>query len=134
MPKPVINSRDGRLPPCPRTPNCVSTESDDPRHRIEPIPFTGSAAEARERLLAVLRGMRGAEVVADEGGRMRVEFTTPLFRYVDDVDLLIDESAGKIRFRSASRKGHWDLGVNRRRMEKVRWRFAQADRLVRPAS
>ena len=113
--------------PCPRTPNCVSTESDDPRHRIQPIPFTGSAAEARERLLAVLRGMRGAEVVADERGRMRVEFTTPLFRYVDDVDLLIDEASGTIRFRSASRKGHWDLGVNRRRMEKVRRQFARAE-------
>jgi uncharacterized protein (DUF1499 family) len=115
------------LPPCPRTPNCVSTESADPRHRSEPIAFSGSGAEARERLLAVLAGMRGAKVVEDGGGRVRVEFTTPLFRYVDDVDLLIDEKAGKIRFRSASRKGHWDLGVNRRRMEQVRRRFARAE-------
>ena len=41
----------------------------------------------------------------------------------DDVDLVIDEAAGVIRFRSASRTGHWDLGANRRRMEELRRRF-----------
>ena len=119
---------EGGLPPCPRTPNCVSTESDAPRHCIEPITFSGPANAARERLLGVLNGMRGAKVVEAGARRIRVEFTTPLFRYVDDVELLLDEAAAKIRFRSASRKGTWDLGVNRRRMERVRRLFARAER------
>lgn len=114
------------LPPCPKTPNCVSTKSADPRHRIEPIPFAGTPEEARARLLAVLRSYPGAAVVGEDGGRLRVEFTTPLFRYVDDAEFLLDEAEGAIHFRSASRKGTWDLGLNRRRMERVRRLYLQA--------
>jgi len=42
---------------------------------------------------------------------------------VDDVEFRIDEAAGVIHVRSASRKGYWDLGVNRRRVEAIREAF-----------
>ena len=46
--------RDGRLAPCPNTPNCVSSHADDQRHAIKPISFIGSAEAAMERLRRVL--------------------------------------------------------------------------------
>jgi uncharacterized protein (DUF1499 family) len=42
---------------------------------------------------------------------------------VDDVEFRIDGAAGVIHVRSASRKGYWDLGVNRRRVETIREAF-----------
>ncbi len=36
--------------------------------------------------------------------------------YVDDLEILVDQDAGKIHVRSASRTGYSDLGVNRRRV------------------
>ena len=40
-------------------------------------------------------------------------------RYVDDVEFYINEKNKIIHFRSASRIGYSDLGVNRKRMEEI---------------
>lgn len=111
-----------RLAPCPDKPNCVSTEAADGARRMEPIPFEGAAELAMQRLVAVVEDM-GAKVKRREGSYLHAEFTTSFFRFVDDVDFVIDGEAGEIHFRSASRLGHWDMGKNRRRMEEVRRRF-----------
>lgn len=114
------------LPPCPRTPNCVSTESVHPRHRIEPIPYTGTLAAAEARLLSVLRAIRGATVRQAGEGHWKVEFRTLVFRFVDDAEFVLDEGEKRIHFRSASRLGRSDFGVNRRRMERIRKDFEAA--------
>ncbi len=110
------------LPPCPDSPNCVSTEARDATHRIAPIPFTGPPEETARRLISAIQAMGGrvADRTDGAGGRIHAEFKSSLFGFVDDVDLVVDADAGVIRFRSASRTGYWDLGVNRRRMETLR--------------
>lgn len=108
------------LPPCPDSPNCVSTEARDPTHRIRPIPFTGAPEDVARRAAAAIEDMGGRVVDGPSGGRIHAEFASRLFGFVDDVDLVVDADAGVIRFRSASRSGYWDLGVNRRRMETLR--------------
>jgi len=114
-----------RLAPCPERPNCVSTEAADAGHRMEPIPFSGSVEFAMKRLVEVVEGMPGAEVKLRKDDYLHAEFTSGVFGFVDDVDLVIDPAAGVIRFRSASRTGHWDLGANRRRMNALRRRYLQ---------
>ena len=74
-------------------------------------------------LIAVLRGMRGARVKTVQPGYVHAEFTTLLFRFVDDVEFLLDGGSKTIDVRSASRVGYYDLGVNRRRVEAIRARF-----------
>ena len=118
-------ARPPQIAPCPPSPNCVSTEAEDEAHRMPPIPFTGSPEEAVARLVEVVEGMSGGEVVERRGRHVRAEFTTSLLRFVDDVDLVVDADASVIRFRSASRAGYWDLGKNRRRMEELRRRFTE---------
>ena len=118
---------NGRLAPCPPLPNCVCTEAPDAAHRIDPIAFQGRLEDARYRLLQVLAGMPRARVVRDDGNYLHAEFRSLLFRFVDDVEFLIDDQAKLIHFRSASRAGRYDFGVNRARMEAVRKAFGQAD-------
>lgn len=115
-----------QLAPCPDRPNCVSTEAEDGSQRMEPIPFDGSTEFVTARLSQVVGQMRGGEVTRREPGYLHAEFTSTVFRFVDDVDLVVDDDAGVIRFRSASRTGHWDLGANRRRMKQLRRRFLEA--------
>jgi uncharacterized protein (DUF1499 family) len=110
------------LPPCPSSPNCVSSGDPDPARRVDPIPFRGTAEEAREALETALRSLPRATIVASSGIGIRAEFRTRL-GFVDDVEFRIDEAAGVIHVRSASRKGYWDLGVNRRRVETIREAF-----------
>jgi uncharacterized protein (DUF1499 family) len=111
---------NGRLAVCPASPNCVSTQATDAEHRMQPIPLTGSADEAMQRIQAVVAKMPRTKIVTAEDNYLHVEFQSALFRFVDDVEFLIDPDEQLIHFRSASRVGHSDFGVNRRRMEQFR--------------
>lgn len=118
-----LGVREGRLAPCPNSPNCVATQSADPKHKIDPLIYTSSMEEARDRLEKIVRAMPRTRVVSLEGDYMHVEFSSRLFRFVDDVEFWLDDENKLIHFRSASRKGYSDLGVNRKRMEKIREQF-----------
>jgi uncharacterized protein (DUF1499 family) len=116
----------GRLAPCPDSPNCVSTRSERESQRMEPIAFTGDPVQALARLSAALEGMPRTTIVERGRDYLRAECTSALFRFVDDVEVLIDRQAQVVHFRSASRTGRSDLGVNRRRMERLRAAFESA--------
>jgi len=116
--------RDGRLPPCPDKPNCVCTQDSSERHRIEPLRYAGTQAQARQRLLNIIGQMERATLVKSEAEYLHVEFRSAFFRFVDDVEFLFDDAAKLIHFRSAARAGHYDFKVNRNRMEDIRRRFA----------
>jgi uncharacterized protein (DUF1499 family) len=112
-----------RLAPCPQTPNCVSTEAPPGPQRMEPIPYEGSPAQVRERLLEVLRNYPRTRIVRQEPDYIKAECRSRLFRFVDDVEFVFDDGARQIHFRSASRLGYGDRGVNRRRMKEIRAAF-----------
>ena len=114
---------DGRLRPCPDKPNCVCTQDPAERHRIDPIRYSGTQDEAREKLLTIIRHMERSTLVKAEPGYVQVEFRSAFFEFVDDVEFLFDDAARLIHFRSAARTGYYDFNVNRRRMEEIRKRF-----------
>ena len=110
----------GRLAACPDSPNCVSSQSADPRHAIDPLRYEGTAQKARERLVKAISGMKRARIVTAEERYIHAEFTSAFFRFVDDVEFLLDDGTRTIHVRSASRVGYSDFGVNRRRVEEIR--------------
>ncbi len=127
----ALGVRDGRLAPCPSSPNCVSSQAPDDTHRIAPIPFAGAAAEAVDSLTNIVRSLPRASVVTATGTYLHAEFRSAVFRFVDDVEFLADETAGVIQVRSAARVGSSDLGVNRRRIETIRARWGETQEDVR---
>jgi len=116
---------DGRLAPCPDTPNCVSTLSNDPAHRMEPMRYTGSDTAAMEKLAAVISRSQRARILSRTDNYIHAEYVSRIWRFADDVELYLDNATGTIHFRSASRMGYSDLGVNRRRMEAIRRAFTR---------
>ena len=124
----TLGVRDGRLAPCPDSPNCVSTHTDREDSRMEPIPIVGDPADAHSRLRAVLSAMPRVRIVTADANYLHAEFASALFRFVDDVEFFVDREQGVIHFRSASRVGKSDLGVNRQRMQAIAQAFG---RLVR---
>ena len=108
------------LGPCPSSPNCVSTQTSDEGHAIAPFRYLKSRAEAKEALKEVIRSLPRTKLVDEDESYLHYEFTSLLIRFVDDVEFLFDDEAKTIHFRSASRTGYGDLGVNRKRMEQVR--------------
>ncbi|HEX2203020.1 MAG TPA: DUF1499 domain-containing protein [Longimicrobium sp.] len=111
------------LRPCPPTPNCVSTEAADRRHAMAPLPFAGTPEEAQARAKAALLAEPRTTLVEERPGYLRAEARSRLLRFVDDVEVSVDAPARVVRFRSASRVGRGDLGVNRARMERFGARF-----------
>jgi uncharacterized protein (DUF1499 family) len=128
-PRPAdLGVRDGRLAPCPDTPNCVSSQADNPQQRLDPIPYSGSTAEARQRLLGIIRGAQRTEIVAETPTYLGVVYRSELFGFPDDVEFVFDEERRVIDFRSAARLGKGDMGVNRARMEAISQAFGAAER------
>ena len=119
----VMSPSSAELSPCPNRPNCVSSLSADSDHRIEPLAFSISVDEALARLKQVLLNEPRTRIVKEEGGYLHAEARSFLFRFVDDVEFLLDADKQVIHVRSASRLGYSDLGVNRRRVERIRRAF-----------
>lgn len=119
------NLENGKLRPCPASPNCVSSQSSDQDHFIEPLTYQDSRARAKERLIAVIQAMDRARIIELEDDYLHAEFTSALLRFVDDVEFHFPAEAKVIEVRSASRLGYYDFGVNRRRVEQIRTEFSK---------
>ena len=108
-----------RLKPCPSSPNCISTRGGDPEHHMAPLPYRVDRETSRRLVLAIVRAMPRTTVVTEEDLYLHVEFRSRVFGFVDDVEFGFDDGAALIHFRSASRTGYSDLGVNRKRMTAI---------------
>ena len=120
----------GKLQSCGGLPNCVSSESiqgTEQRNSMPPIPYDCSPPEAMNRLIRIVAAMPRAKVVSQTSNYLHAEFASLVFRFTDDVEFRIDEADSVIRFRSASRIGISDLGVNRARMEEMARKFARGE-------
>jgi uncharacterized protein (DUF1499 family) len=115
-----LGVHDGLLAPCPQTSNCVSSQASDDEHRVAPLPYAGPAADAMTKLRGIIRSLPRTRIVTDTGTYLHVEFTSALFRFVDDAEFLADDRTKVIHVRSASRIGRFDLGANRARIERIR--------------
>ncbi|MFZ2631925.1 MAG: DUF1499 domain-containing protein [Desulfosalsimonadaceae bacterium] len=120
-----IGMQNNRLMPCPDSPNCVSSFETDPSHFVEPIRYKGSRTDAHQKLLSILHAAKRVKVVTSEENYIHAEFTSLIFRFVDDVEFYMDEKEPLIHVRSASRVGYSDLGANRKRAEAIRMKLIE---------
>lgn len=118
----------GRLAPCPDSPNCVSSAATGPRHAIAPFALDRSFGAAKEELRQAAAKLPRAKLITEQENYLHFEFRSLVFRFVDDVEFHLDEATKTIHIRSASRVGHSDFGVNRRRIEAIRALLPEAMR------
>jgi uncharacterized protein (DUF1499 family) len=113
---------NGRLRPCPGTPNCVLSEEKGGQWGIEPLHFNGEAAAAWTKMKAAVE-MLGGRIEKESQGYLWATFQTSFWHFTDDLELRLDAENKVIQVRSASRVGKGDLGMNRKRVEKLRAAF-----------
>ena len=119
---PAGQLHDGKLRPCPNSPNCVSSE-ENASTSILPITFTKSPEQAWQQIHAIVVDF-GGETIISEPPYLWATFSSKFFGFVDDVELRMDQEESIIHIRSGSRVGYWDLGVNKKRVEKIRTIFS----------
>ena len=112
-----------RISPCPDSPNCVSSQSNDSAHFIEPLRYTGNLADARQKLIELLENSKRTRLISVETDYIHAEFRSLIFNFVDNVEFYFSSEDRIIHVRSASRTGYYDFGVNRRRVERLRGTF-----------
>lgn len=99
----------GEILPCEGKPNCIST-SGPKSHLGESWQLKGDFQAIKRVILE-----KSPEVVGDTEFFLHVVFKSKLFKYPDDFTL---KCVGKdIFYRSSSRVGHSDMGVNKKRIE-----------------
>lgn len=105
-------------------PNCVSTLNTEDGFKARPIAFTGDAANVIAKLKQAIQTEPNSEIIFESDLKLEVTFKTALFGFRDDASFALNLPANQIEFRSQSRVGHSDLGVNAKRMERIRKAFA----------
>ncbi|MHA2126942.1 MAG: DUF1499 domain-containing protein [Promethearchaeota archaeon] len=117
--KKPIGIKDGKFHPCPKSPNCVSTQSNDEKHKMEPLSYDSTLDEAKMKIKNIIESFKRIRLISEEENYLHYEFRTATFKFVDDVEFLFDDSAKLIHFRSRARMGWSDMHVNKNRMKKV---------------
>jgi len=134
-----LGVKEGRLGLCPSGPgpgNCISTAEEFANEQRYVPPWTWAPQDspgrrdvtqeqAIEELVGVLEGSKPQgfipRVVTRKINYVRCEFTSPVFGYVDDVEFYFPPGEVKrVEYRSASRVGNDDGGVNRKRIRELR--------------
>ncbi|ERN13301.1 hypothetical protein AMTR_s00041p00067390 [Amborella trichopoda] len=119
---------------CPATNNCLTTteELNDPSHYAPPWNYSpengrgrkkpASREEAMGELLQVIESTKPdnftPRIVEKKDDYVRVEYESPIMGFVDDVEFWFPPGKKSIvEYRSASRLGNFDFGINRKRIK-----------------
>jgi len=111
---------NGKLSDCPSSPNCVSSDAADDGHKISAIQFTIPAADAWKLSRQAVLSLPRSQIITESANYLHAECSSAVFGFVDDLELQLRPSEGIIAVRSASRLGHSDFGVNKKRVEALR--------------
>lgn len=123
-----LGVRNGRLSACPDSPNCVSSQTvqqADSKHFIIPLEFKGDPHSEMQRLKSLINSMKGVTIISSNDHYFHAECKTPFMGFIDDIEFYWSKNEKLCHVRSASRIGYSDLGVNRRRVDKIRKAFNQ---------
>ncbi|MGH7887215.1 MAG: DUF1499 domain-containing protein [Candidatus Binatia bacterium] len=120
-----LGIKDGRLAPCPSTPNCVSSHAADSAHAVAPLQLVIPPVEAWRALRSVLETLPRVQIITATDDYVHADCSSAFFGFVDDLELHLRAPQNIIAARSAARLGHSDFGVNRRRVEMLRGLLTQ---------
>lgn len=122
-------SESDPLAPCPNRPNCVSSAASDPRHAVAPMQLAGDSDMEWDEVRMMVGRLPRSRMVKATDRYLHVILRSRVFGFIDDLELKLDPQSSVIAIRSASRTGHFDFGVNRRRVESLREQLT-ADALI----
>jgi uncharacterized protein (DUF1499 family) len=115
-----LGIKDGRLAPCPSTPNCVSSDAADDAHAVPQFQLVVPPDEGWRAVRTAIEGLPRTKIVSSTDDYLHAECSRAVFGFVDDLELHLRPAEKLIAVRSAARLGYSDLGVNRKRVESLR--------------
>lgn len=120
---PPVRQADGSLSGCEGASDCVRSGDEDPAHAIAPFRYSGSAQEARRRLLALLQEDSRVRIVVSVPNYVHAEIEPAIVGPMDDLEFLFSPQEPRIDLRAAARGRSLSSGANRARLEALRRRL-----------
>ena len=115
-----LGVHEGIFAPLPNSPNAVSSQTGQIDKQVSPLPFQGDRDRTKSRVKKAIADFGGAKILTEQPDYMHFVFTTPIIPFKDDVEFFFDETERQVHYRSASRLGYWDFGVNKKRYQDFR--------------
>ena len=114
-----LGVHEGRLAPLPFSPNAVSSQTEKIEQQVAPLPFIRDLQQTKKALLLVIDSYSGQQVqiVYETDTYVHCVFSTTNVGFKDDVEFFLDAEKKVVHFRSASRLGYSDMGLNRNRYD-----------------
>jgi uncharacterized protein (DUF1499 family) len=116
----TLGLKDGIPAPLPDSPNAVSSQTDQVDKRVEPFPYSGDLEQTKTLIKKMAADFGGAQILVEKPDYLHMVFTVPFIPFKDDVEFFFSEKERVVHYRSASRIGYSDLGVNRKRHERLK--------------
>jgi len=110
----------GKFSELPISPNAVSSRTDQTDKRVEPLSYIGTRQESMDKMLKAFKTYGTHDLVTMDDNYVHAVFITGFFKFRDDLELYFDDKAKLIHYRSASRLGYSDMGLNRNRSNELK--------------
>lgn len=122
----MLGVRGGTLTPLPDSPNAVSSQTEHSAKRVDPFPYYGTIEETKIFVKKAAAEFGKAQILVEKPDYLHFVFTVPYIPFKDDVEFFFSEKDRVVHYRSASRVGYSDFGVNKRRYERLRSLYEKA--------
>ncbi|MDA3847092.1 MAG: DUF1499 domain-containing protein [Vallitaleaceae bacterium] len=110
-----LGVHDGLLAQVPKSPNAVSSQSDNPDYHVEPFPFKEDLESTKLAVINAIESYGNADIIVNEPNYIHAVFTTSKMSFHDDVEFYFNEAGSIVAYRTASWVGYSDMGLNRAR-------------------
>ncbi|WP_415884314.1 DUF1499 domain-containing protein [Neptuniibacter sp. QD34_54] len=114
---------DSRLTKCSSKPNCVCSEFSGTTHYIEPLALPANVKDSDAVITVLIKVIESSggvvKSIIKENRYIAAEFSSRILGFVDDFEVRIDMEERLVHFRSASREGYSDFGVNKARVQSI---------------
>ena len=116
---PALGMTDGQFKALSSKPNGVSTQAESVEKRVDPLPFSGDLLTTKANIIKASRMFGTCEIINESENYIHMVFTTGKMKYNDDVEFYFDVDKKIVEYRSESRVGYSDMGLNRERYDAI---------------
>ena len=116
---------------CSPLPNCVSSTTAILYNRTQPFELAMPGEEAWPQIKEVVARIPRTEIVEHNDVYLHAQCKSRVFRFVDNLELLLHPDQQNISVRSSSAIAIFDFGVNRWRIHQLRKTLAEL-KIIKP--
>lgn len=115
-----LGLKDGQLSELKDTPNGVASITMYEDKAVEALGLKNSATYSKELIKELLQNLDDNTLITEGPYYLHYVFASDKMGFNDDVEFFFDQASGVIHYRSQSRVGVSDMGINLKRYENIR--------------